>query len=113
MPTSNPDTAPSQPPEPLYPLETALYLGDLPRQDPLGTHVELSRLAVTSLSQRIEQILAANREAERLIEVQRKAIAWRTSVLAALAEGYPDRFAELPEHVRVDVNNQTNRLQPE
>jgi hypothetical protein len=93
--------------QPIYPGATNSYLREIPAVDTLGIPEEIARNPA-SLAIYVRDALAANRFALGEMEVKRRAIAFRASVLSSID---PELIASLPAEVQAEVREWASRLE--
>jgi hypothetical protein len=69
--------------KPIYPEDTDRYLSDIPLEDSLDIPADLARNP-SKAAVYVRKTLAANRYTLRELEVKRRALAFRASVLSSL-----------------------------
>jgi len=96
--------------EPIYPATTDEYISSIPGTETYGIPRDLAERPGGLLSY-VKQALEANREELRDLEVKRRAIAFRSSVLAELLYTYPELMDNLPVEVRSEAEEWASRIQ--
>ena len=92
---------------PLYPEATNSYLQGIPRVDDFGIPAELSKNP-SRLATYVRDALSANKDSLVEMEVKRRAIAFRASVLSSID---PSLVATLAPEVQAEIQEWSKRLE--
>lgn len=94
----------------MYPEQTDAYVNGIPAEETFRTPDELAKNP-SQLPSYIRQSLEANQDSLRQVELGRRAIAFRASIMAELILKHGDLLTDLPEEVQEQVKGWASRIE--